>query len=197
MLRLTKKSRYGARLVLDIALYGHGKPLKVAEVAARQGISLKFLESIARELCEAGVLTSKRGPKGGFMLGRAPKDISMGDLVRVLEEARGLIECCEAEQPLCGECNLAGDCLTRGIWLEANQALFATLDAYTVESIISRQVERDVIQRLFPPHNNPPVPEVSPATQHDARPGDGRGDNHTVDAPLAGAFTKADKPEKA
>lgn len=149
MLRLTTKSRYGARLVLDIALYGRGRPLRVTEVAERQGISKKFLESIARELREAGILVSKRGPSGGYVLGRPPQDISFGDLVRVLEDTRGLTDCADSETALCGECNQAGDCMTRGIWMEASEALFRALDRHTVDTIISRRLSPRSVDRLF------------------------------------------------
>jgi len=84
-MRLTTKSRYGTRMILDIALNAHNKPVRLSEISRRQGISLKYLEKLVRELKKAGLVKSIRGPYGGYMLDRPTKDISVGDIVRVLE----------------------------------------------------------------------------------------------------------------
>ena len=77
-MRLTTKSRYGTRLILDIALYGTEKPVPLSDVSRRQNISLKYLEQLSRKLRDAGIINSQRGPFGGHMLAKPPAKISVG-----------------------------------------------------------------------------------------------------------------------
>ncbi len=136
-MRLTTKSRYGTRLILDIAVYGKDKPVPLSEVSNRQNISLKYLEQLTGKLKKAGMITSHRGPFGGHMLAKSIEDISVGDIVRVLEESTVITDCAEKEGQTCDICNRTGDCLLRGVWLEASQAMFDCLDKITVSSLLS------------------------------------------------------------
>ena len=112
-MRLTTKSRYGTRLVLDIAMYGKEKPVPLSDVSSRQNISLKYLEQLTAKLKKAGIVNSQRGPFGGHNLAKNPEDITIGDIVRILEETTVIVDCAEQEKKLCGICNRAGDCLSR------------------------------------------------------------------------------------
>lgn len=135
-MRLTTKSRYGVRLVLDLALYSKERPVSLGDIAQRQNISKKYLEKLIRKLKAAGYVKSRRGPFGGHMLAKNPKDISVGDLVRVLEETAAITDCADSEK-LCGVCNRAGDCLSRWVWVEASKAMFDRLDSITVNNLIT------------------------------------------------------------
>lgn len=136
-MRLTTKSRYGTRLVLDIAVYGKEKPVPLSEVTRRQNISLKYLEQLSGKLRKAGIIESHRGPFGGQTLAKKPEDISIGDIVRILEESMAITDCTEQETQVCGICNQAGECLSRWVWLEASQAMFDCLDKITIAKILS------------------------------------------------------------
>lgn len=135
-MRLTTKSRYGTRLILDVAVNGKEKPVSLRDVSKRQNISLKYLEQITGKLKKAKILKSQRGPFGGHMLGRPANDITIGDIVRTLEESTAITDCAEQEKQVCGVCNRAGDCLSRWVWIEASKAMFARLDLITVESLL-------------------------------------------------------------
>ena len=71
-MRLTTKSRYGTRLILDISVYGKDKPVPLSEVSKRQNISLKYLEQLIAKLKKAGLINSQRGSFGGAHAGQTP-----------------------------------------------------------------------------------------------------------------------------
>ncbi len=135
-MRLTTKSRYGTRLVLDLAIYAKKGPVPLGDVAKRQKISVKYLEQLILKLKKAGFIESQRGPFGGHMLAKPPNEITIGDIVRVLEGSAAITDCAEMDEQLCAECNRAGDCLSRWVWVEASKVMFDRLDQITVESII-------------------------------------------------------------
>ena len=134
-MRLTTKSRYGTRLILDLAINAQNGPVPLGDVSKRQNISLKYLEHLIRKLKEAGLIKSQRGPYGGHMLKKSPADITVGDIVRTLEKSTAITDCAETEDKLCGVCNRAGDCLSRWVWIEASEAMFKRLDEITIQGL--------------------------------------------------------------
>ncbi|NOX33679.1 MAG: Rrf2 family transcriptional regulator [Deltaproteobacteria bacterium] len=136
-MRLTTKSRYGTRLILDLAVYGRGKPVPLSEISSRQNISLKYLEQLTSKLKKAGLITSHRGPFGGHMLARPPEDISVGSIVRILEESTVITDCAEQENKTCSVCDKAGECLSRWVWVEASRAMFDCLDKITIAGLLA------------------------------------------------------------
>ncbi len=136
-MRLTTKSRYGTRLILDLAIYAGEHPVSLGDIAKRQNISLKYLEHLIKKLKDAGLIKSQRGPFGGHMLKKLPDEITVGDIVRTLEGTTAITDCAEAEDKLCGVCNMAGDCLSRWVWIEASKAIFKRLDEITIGSLMS------------------------------------------------------------
>lgn len=138
-MRLTTKSRYGTRLVLDIAVYGKDKPVPLSDVSTRQNISLKYLEQITTKLKKAGIIESHRGACGGHKLAKSPDKISIGTIVRILEGATIVADCSEEEKQVCGVCNRAGDCLSRWVWVEASRTMFDFLDKITIESLLASE----------------------------------------------------------
>jgi Rrf2 family iron-sulfur cluster assembly transcriptional regulator len=136
-MRLTTKSRYGTRLVLDIAMYGTQKPVPLSDVSKRQNISVKYLEQLSRKLRDAGLIKSQRGPFGGHMLAKATNEITIGNIVWILEESTAITDCSEQAKKTCGVCNKAGDCLSRWVWVEASRAMFDRLDNITIESLLT------------------------------------------------------------
>ena len=138
-MRLTTKSRYGTRLILDIAVYGKEKPVPLSDVSSRQNISVKYLEQLTSKLNKAGIIKSHRGPLGGHMLVKSPEDITIGGIVRILEESTAITDCAEQEKQVCGVCNRAGDCLSRWVWVEASRAMFDRLDQISISSLLAME----------------------------------------------------------
>jgi Rrf2 family transcriptional regulator, iron-sulfur cluster assembly transcription factor len=83
--RLSTKTSYGVRAVFDMAYHGAGGPTQAKDIARRQEIPLRYLEQIFQDLKKAGIVDSKRGPRGGYQLKAEPKDIKLGDVVRALQ----------------------------------------------------------------------------------------------------------------
>ncbi|AAS94752.1 RrF2 family transcriptional regulator [Nitratidesulfovibrio vulgaris] len=131
-MRILTNSRYGTRMLLDIALHQRERPVLMKDVAARLSISQKYLEKLSRPLKEAGLLVSQRGPTGGHMLGRPAVEITVGDVVRVMEGGDELVGCGRDE----AACSHAPGCLTRMIWKECSHAMFARLDAITFDELL-------------------------------------------------------------
>jgi len=84
VLRLSNRGRYALRAVLDLALHKDA-PAQVRDIADRQRIPLRFLEQIFQLLKRSGLVASKRGPRGGFLLTRAPEEVKLGDVLRAVE----------------------------------------------------------------------------------------------------------------
>ena len=153
-MKLSTKSRYGTRLVLDIAMNQHAGPVRINDTAVRQCLSLKYLERIAQLLKAAGVIKSKRGKKGGHLLAMPADQITIGRIIRVLEDDPALAACVHSTVP----CENASTCPARIIWSEAGEALFRHLDAMTLQSVITRT-------KRPPPQDSPaaPCPDFSQA----------------------------------
>lgn len=138
IMRLTTKSRYGTRLILDLALYGQEEPVRLSEISKRQGISLKYLEKIIISLRKAGLVESVRGPYGGYRLSKAPKEISVGEIVRIMEGGTAITDCTLEKENICGVCNRAGACLLRHVWMETSKAMFDALDKFRIDALIHK-----------------------------------------------------------
>ena len=133
-MRLTTKSRYGTRLIIDLAINSQSGPVKLGDISKRQGMSLKYLEKLIKKLKETGFVKSVRGPKGGYMLAKPMKSISVGDIVRVLEGSDSITDCSDKEN-ICGVCNMAGECITQWIWMEASEAMFKKLNSFKLDKL--------------------------------------------------------------
>ena len=139
-MRLTTKSRYGTRLLLDLAIYSKKKPVRLSDVSKRQRISLKYLEKLIRKLKLAGYVKSIRGPYGGYMLAKSTKDITVGDVVRVMEDSQTITDCTEKDN-VCGICSRAGECLSQWIWSETANAMFEKLDSFKFDRLLTTSTQ--------------------------------------------------------
>ncbi len=136
-MKLSTRSRYGTRMVLDIALNSHGGPVRISDISKRQGVSVKYLEKLIRPLKQAGFIKSKRGPRGGHTLSDNPENIAVGAVVRAMEGEMALTECAKDASV----CPISADCLTRRVWIEATKAMLDRLDAITFKDLM-REAER-------------------------------------------------------
>ena len=131
-MKLSTKTRYGTRMMLDMAEhYGNGA-IQLGEIANRQDISLKYLEQIIRPLKKADYIKSFRGAKGGHMLAKAPGEITVGEIVAILEGGDTLIRCDKDPE----DCERVDSCLTRYLWVEAASAMFQRLSAITFADLL-------------------------------------------------------------
>ena len=132
-MRLTTRSRYGTRMALDIAQHCDNGLVRIQDIAERQGVSVKYLEKLIRSLKQAGFIKSKRGPRGGHALARPASEIPMGEVVRVLEGDDSLVECRAGSD----DCERIEVCLTRRLWREAADAMYARLNSFTLADMLA------------------------------------------------------------
>jgi len=133
-MKLSTRSRYGTRMMLDLAQHYDEGPVQIGNVSKRENISVKYLEQLIIPLKKANFIKSVRGPKGGHMLAKPPETITVGEIVRVLEGGINLSSCIENPEV----CDRTSDCLTRGLWKEATKAMYEKLNSATLSKMINK-----------------------------------------------------------
>jgi Rrf2 family protein len=141
---LTKKSKYGLKAVLDLAQAPDREPVLVADLAERQRIPKKFLEAILLELKKHGLLQSKKGKGGGYFLSRAPQQITIGQVIRVLDGPLALIPCVsQTAYARCDECADEKTCGVRLAMKEVRDATAKILDNTTLTGLNTKAGQRN------------------------------------------------------
>jgi Rrf2 family transcriptional regulator, iron-sulfur cluster assembly transcription factor len=137
-LRLTQKSKYAVRALMELALDGCSSPMGVYEIARRQRIPERFLEQIFGDLMRAGILESRRGAHGGFCFAVSPEEITVLDVVEILDGEVRPARCSAG-----GQCYIADAplCATSQIWDEARIALESVFGHYTIADIADKERE--------------------------------------------------------
>jgi len=144
-MRLSTKGRYGFRALLQLALsYGRG-PVHLKHIAAKQQISLKYLEQLIASLMAAGFVKSIRGAKGGYLLTRPPHEISLSEVFQALEGSLAPVECVDDV----GVCQRANFCVTRDVWKEMKEALDKVLGPLTLKDLVERHKKKTAEQKLM------------------------------------------------
>jgi Rrf2 family protein len=133
-MKLSTRSRYGTRLLLDMAQRYDQGPIQLGDIAKRQEISLKYLEQIIIPLKKAHLVVTVRGPKGGHILARPPAEITLAEIVSLLEENVSLVQCTENA----AICRRAETCPTRLIWKEMSQAMIGLLKSVTLADLVEK-----------------------------------------------------------
>ncbi|HYG88108.1 MAG TPA: Rrf2 family transcriptional regulator [Azospirillum sp.] len=140
---LSNKSKYALRAMMMLAEPAHANQyLLISDIAQRESIPRKFLEAILVDLRNEGLLSSRRGKLGGYRLARAPEEISVGDIVRVLDGPLAPIRCASRTQFVpCDDCTDTFACRTRAIMLQVRDAIADVLDNCTLATAL-HQPER-------------------------------------------------------
>ena len=136
---LSKKLKYGLRAMLALAEHPGGAPVQASELAQRQRLPGKFLEAILLDLTRHGLLQSKKGRGGGYVLGRKPGDITIGQIIRVLEGPLALVPCVsQTAYARCDECLDEETCGIRVAMKEVRDATAHILDNTTLAGLTAR-----------------------------------------------------------
>lgn len=135
MLTLSTKGRYGVRAMVELARhYGRG-PLPIRDIADRQGIPVPYLEQLLVKLRRGLLVESVRGRHGGYVLGRPPDQISVGDVVRILE---GPISLCGCVSPKSGEvCDMVDHCVTKLLWARMSKQIEEIFDDIRLHTLLA------------------------------------------------------------
>jgi len=133
-MKLSTRTRYGMRAILDLAERGGGRPLQLKVIAQHQDISIKYLEQLMAVLRSAGLVRSIRGSKGGYLLAKAPNQIKLSDIFNCLEGPVVTAECIEDED----YCIRAADCVVRQVWAQVEDVIRNLLQSITLQDLMDR-----------------------------------------------------------
>lgn len=142
-MKLSTRSRYGTRMILDLAQHYKDGPVQLGDIAKRQNVSLKYLEQIIRPLKKSNYIKSFRGSKGGHILNKPPEAITVGEIVALLEGGASLAQC--SDNP--AACDRVDDCVTRYLWVEASKAIFERLSTITFADLLA--LEKNGCKDIF------------------------------------------------
>jgi Rrf2 family iron-sulfur cluster assembly transcriptional regulator len=126
-MKLSTKVRYGVRAVFDIAFHNSGRPTQAREIAKRQEIPLRYLEQIFQDLRRSRIVDAKRGPKGGYSLGRTTDKITVGDVIRAVQGPISLLAMGNEPDPI-----------WPNIWSELGQKVGDVFDGVTIHDLCTR-----------------------------------------------------------
>jgi Rrf2 family protein len=132
-MRVSTRGRYGLRAILELARGFGEAPLLMSTLAARQGLSRKYLHTLLTALKSAGLVRGVRGPGGGFVLTRAPTQIKLSEILRALEGPLSLVDCVADVRA----CNRSKRCPARRVWQNLSGAIEDVLDNVTLEDMIA------------------------------------------------------------
>lgn len=133
-MKISTKGRYGLRVMLDVTLNQERGPVALSEIASRQAISRKYLWQVINPLKMAGLLRATRGTHGGYILARSPGAITVRDVVAALEGPVALVACVTDPD----HCKRSLNCTIRGVWVEIERNLNATMSGITLKEIVQR-----------------------------------------------------------
>ena len=138
-MKISTKGRYAVRVMLDLALHNNGECIKVKEIAARQGISEKYLEQIIAVLNKAGYVKSVRGAQGGYRIAKDPADYTVGMVLRLTEGSLAPVACLEDGADVCERCDT---CETLEVWQKLYDAVNNVVDSVTIADLVERRNKR-------------------------------------------------------
>jgi Rrf2 family iron-sulfur cluster assembly transcriptional regulator len=140
--RLTTKGRYAVTAMLDLAFHSQTKPVTLTDIAARQTISLSYLEQLFARLRRAGMVKGVRGPGGGYKLCRKTSDISIAEIIAAVNEPLDSTKCG-------GEANCQKDqaCLTHDLWMGLSEQIRGYLKGISLADLLERNQVQEVAMR--------------------------------------------------
>ena len=137
-MKLSTKGRYGVRLMLDLAAHYGERPVILREISQREDISEKYLWHLITPLKSAGLIHATRGAHGGYELAKVPDEISVKDILEVLEGSLCMVDC--VKKP--ATCKRSSFCIARDLWGETSKALTDLLKKTTLASLVERQKDK-------------------------------------------------------
>lgn len=132
-MRLTTKGRYAVTAMLDLAIHAHDGPVALADISRRQDISLSYLEQLFARLRRNGLVSSVRGPGGGYRLGRETEAIAIAQIIDAVSESVDVTKCRGQ-----GNCQQGETCLTHHLWEDLSQQIHDFLGSITLATLMQR-----------------------------------------------------------
>lgn len=141
-LRLTTKGRYAVTAMLDLALHAKEGPVSLNDISGRQEISLSYLEQLFAKLRRNDLVSSVRGPGGGYRLSRAGGEINIAQIVDAVSESIDITRCQGK-----GDCQKGEACLTHYLWCDLSDQIHSFLENINLQSLVDRQEIREIADR--------------------------------------------------
>ena len=138
-MKLSTRTRYGIRAILELAKNDGNRPLQIKLIAQRQDISVKYLEQLMTILKSAGFVRSIRGSKGGYLLARAPNEINLSEVFNCLEGLVTTVDCVRDSN----YCQRTTDCVTRQVWTQVQNAIKNVLQSITLQDLVDRTKDKE------------------------------------------------------
>jgi len=140
--RLTTKGRYAVTAMLDLAIHQGIGPIALADIAQRQGISLSYLEQLFSRLRKRSLVSSVRGPGGGYNLARDAAEIFIAEVITAVDESMDTTRCGGAHN-----CQSDGPCLTHDLWQDLSERIYDYLNHISLQDLVERKGVQAVVQR--------------------------------------------------
>ena len=134
-MKLSTKGRYGVMAMVDLAMNGDGGPVSLKAVAERQGLSESYLEQLAGQLRKAGLVNGIRGAQGGYTLAREAAEITVGDIIRVLEGPIAPVECASEDEGPVQHCANSQGCVAKSVWVKLRDSIAKALDSVSLADL--------------------------------------------------------------
>nr|WP_314265554.1 Fe-S cluster assembly transcriptional regulator IscR [uncultured Moellerella sp.] len=134
-MRLTSKGRYAVTAMLDVALHSQSGPVPLADISERQGISLSYLEQLFSRLRKNELVSSVRGPGGGYRLGREPGQIFVAEVIAAVDESVDATRCQGNKEG----CQNGDRCLTHALWRDLSDRITSFLSSISLEELVNNQ----------------------------------------------------------
>ncbi len=138
-MRVSARTQYGIRALLDLALHNDGQPVLLKDVAKRQQISLAYLEQLIAPLISGGIVKSARGNRAGVWLAKLSEQIKLIEAFQILEGPVAPVACLRDSK----NCPRSGSCATQDIWDEMGQAIKKVLESNTLKDLADRQNSKE------------------------------------------------------
>jgi Rrf2 family protein len=138
-MKLSTRTRYGTRALLELALHREEEPVFLKDIAREQQISLSYLEQLIAPLIAGGIIRSTKGPRGGISLAKNPEKIKLSEVTRLLEGSVAPVDC--VNDP--GTCDRSELCVTRDIWCELKMVVDGVLESTTLQDLVDRHREKE------------------------------------------------------
>ena len=141
-MRLTTKGRYAVTAMLDLALHQDKGPISLADISGRQEISLSYLEQLFAKLRKKNLVTSTRGPGGGYCLTKTPDEIFVADIIDAVDESVDATNCNRQ-----GDCQDGLTCLTHHLWADLSDQIHQFLSGISLGNLVERKEIKAVSSR--------------------------------------------------
>jgi Rrf2 family iron-sulfur cluster assembly transcriptional regulator len=141
-MRLTTKGRYAVTAMLDLAIRAHERPVNLADISERQGISLSYLEQLFSRLRKENLVASVRGPGGGYQLSRHPNEIFVAQIIDAVNESVDATSCRGK-----GDCHDGEQCLTHVLWDDLSDQIHRFLEGISLGQLVERNEVKQISER--------------------------------------------------